>query len=232
MSMQLNQRVKPMDERNAFDIKNSNRASLKAFTKNLAENPEPAPVNPLEGPRSKGGILETADVTRAREAMVAAKLEAQETKAKDLRFNGISQDAATVAAILNQWKMKTPEFVNTPHNALSLVHAIDQYIYNAGIISIAALDDIFQHLANNNYLERSGHVRVRGQGGVMASGPVKLFPVFQTPEEKQDAKMNEAATVVTDRAAEDAANRELSLSELAAKARAGYKKNPRDIRVI
>lgn|ERR1700693_1680509 len=232
MTMQLNTRQKPMDERNRFDIANINRASFKNFKKQLEENPEPEPVNPLEGPRSKGGILESPDVTRARQNMVAAKLEAQETKARGARFNGISQDADTVQALLAQWVRQTPAFIVTTHNTLSLGNAVTQYIYSAGIISIAALDDIFQHLANNNYLERSGHVRVRGQSGVMASGPVRMFPVFKTPEEKQAEAVQAGQDVVGDRAAEDAANRKLSLSELAARARAGYSRNPKNIRVI
>jgi hypothetical protein len=231
MTMELNRRVKLLDERSKFEIANSNRASFKDFKKQLAENPEPIPVNPQDGPRSKGGILETPDVTLARQNMVAAKQEAQETKARDMRFNAVSQDPATIGALMLAWIQQTPGFIPTEHNKQALIRATDEYIYKAGIISIDALNQIFAHLVEYNFLERSGHQRVRGQGGVM-TGAVKTYPIFRTPEEKQAEVVNDACDVVTDRAAEDAENRKLSLSELAARARAGYKKNTHDVRVI
>jgi len=230
MTMQLNQRVKPYDERSKFDIHNSNETRKKAFVKNLRENPEPVPVRVSDGPRTLRGTLETPDVTLARQNMLAAKEEAKENKARDMRFNAVSQDPATIGALLLQWIQTTPGFIPTEHNKNALVRATDEYIYKAGIISIDALNQIFQHLLDHNFLERSGHMRTRGAGGVMV-GPVKTYPVFKTPAEKQ-AEVNGAATVVTDRAAEDRANRKLSTSELAAKSRALNKPNLQNIRVI
>jgi hypothetical protein len=231
MTMQLNERVKPTDERNVFDIARSNEANRKSFEKNLRENPEVEPVRAIDGPRSKGGILETADVTLARQNMVADKLSRQETAEKDARFNAVSQDPATIGALLLQWIQQTPGFIPTEHNKQALVRATDEYVYKAGIISISALNDIFAHLCEHNFLERSGHQRIRGASGVM-TGAVKMYPIFKTPEEKQQEKLAVAPQVVADRAQEDAANRKLSLSELAARARAGYAKNPKNLRVL
>jgi hypothetical protein len=232
MTMRLNDKPKAFDERNKFDVANSNRASFKEFKQNLVNNPEPAPVSPLDGPRSKGGILETADVTEARLAMVAAKLDAQESAGRTARFNGIGQDEATVAALLDSWTRSTPSFLVTRHNMLSLGNAVTTYVGRAGLISIPILNDIFQHLIKENYLERSRGSRVRGQNGIMVSGTVRMYPEFKSPEDKQAEATQVALAGVGNRAAEDKANRELSMSELAAKARASYKPNPRGIRVI
>jgi hypothetical protein len=222
---------KSPDFRNKFDVARSNEANRKAFEKNLREHPEPEPVRAIDGPRSRGGILETEDVTNARIAMVADKLSRQETAAKDSRFNSISQDPATIGALILQWIQQTPGFIPTEHNKQALVRATDEYIYKAGIISIDALNQIFAHLCEHGFLERSGHQRVRGAGGVM-TGAVKTYPIFKTPAEQEQEKLAGAPQIVADRASEDAENRKLSLSELAAKARANYSKNPKNIRVL
>jgi hypothetical protein len=230
MSMNVH-RDKPTDERNKFDIRNDNEASRKAFEKNLREHPEPPPINPLDGPRSKGGILETPTVTEARLAMVAEKLEIKATNVRTARIGEI--DEATITALVESWVRSTPAFLVTRHNQISFARAIETYIYRSGyMVTIPILNDIFATLQSQNYLERSRGSRVRGANGIMVSGETRMYPALVTTEAKQEAAVQSARSGVADRVAEDKANRQLSDAELAARARAGYKPNSNNIRVI
>jgi hypothetical protein len=232
MTQQLNRRVKPMDERSKFDIARSNEVARKAFERNLRENPAPAPAKVNEAPRSRGGVLMTPDVVAARDNYIAAKLEAKDAAGRTARFTGIAADEATVAALFESWTRSHPALLVTRHNLISFGNAVTTYVYGCGQISIPILDDIFQYLLKEGYLETSRGSRARGAGGIMVSDGVRMYPALVTTEDKQEAAVQAVEQAAGNRAAEDKANRELSLSELAKLARASYKPNPRNIRVL
>jgi len=232
--MFTNIKQKRSDERNAFDIANSNRASFKAFKKQLADAPpEEAPAQqPM-----RNGRPEHPTITLARLNMEAAKQTARADAAHSTRFQAVAQDTETVGALVNQWISQTPAFVSTLHNKTSLTNAVSERLLKGHALSIAALNGIFEMLVEGNYLERSGHARVRGESGIMVGRPT-IYPVYETAQEQQQEiavrkRAEHTQPVVGD-------NRELSLSELrklsdeelAARARAGYKPNPNNIRVL
>jgi hypothetical protein len=225
MTMRLTDRPKRADERNAFEIANSNRASFKDFKKNLL--PEEAPTQPP----MRNGRPEHPSITLARRNMDVAKQTAQADAAHSTRFQSVAQDTETVGALMLQWMRQTSGFVPTEHNKLSLTNAVNEWLLKGHALSIAALNDIFNVLVEGNYLQRSGHARVRGEGGIM-TGRATIYPVYETASERQQESLQSAPTVVGDRELSLSELRKMSDQELAARARAGYKPNPNNIRVI
>jgi hypothetical protein len=213
-------------ERNAFDIKNSNRASLKAFTKQLADAPpEEAPA----APSMRNGKVEHPSVTLARQNMLAAKQVAQGEAAHNSRFQSLAQDTETVGALVKHWISATPGFVATPFNKESLTNAVNEWMLKGHALSIAALNQIFDVLVEGNYFERSGHARVRGESGIMVGRPT-IYPVYETLAEQQQEAIQSVQPVSEEYT--PAQLKAMPLEEHAKLARAGYRRNPNNTRVI
>ena len=168
----------------------------------------------------RNGKVEHPSVTNARNAWNAEKQNLREDASRNTRFNSVVQDAETVGALLKQWMSETAGFIPTEFNKQSLVNAVDECLYVGDSISIKLLNTIFEYLVEHNHLERSGHMRVRGQGGVMV-GPPTVYPVFQRNEE---AGIVRKRGVVSTQTVPDGISvseaRRMPLPDLAAKTRA------------
>ena len=130
-----------------------------------------------------GGTTSSPEVELARQNMIAGRQSDQQDVARESRMSAVAQDVDTVKALVTQWIAQTSGFVPTEFNKTSLTNAVQEYIYNHGALSIAALDKIFEYLLAMNHLERSGHARVRGQGGVMVGRPT-IYREFRSPAEQ------------------------------------------------
>lgn len=223
--------AKRFDEKNRFDQHNDNLRDQKQYVTEQAAAPKVEPA----APRMRNGKVEHPSVTLARQNMEAAKRNAQAETAHHSRFQAVAQDTETVGALVSQWISQTPGFVATPFNKESLSNAVNEWVLKGHAVSIAALNDIFDELVEGNYLNMSGHLKVRGQG-IMTGRPT-IYPVYETAQEqRQEIAVRKRAentqTVSGDRELSLSELRKLSDSELAARARAGYKPDRQNRRVI
>lgn len=203
------------------DAQNARIAERKTAAK---EKHKPVVVARPEPPRTfDGGTRTSPAVEAARQAMNAERQRIQEDASRASRYAVVTQDAATVAALFEQWVRQNPGFVSTEHNRISIMNAIDECLYMGDPLSIKLFDDIFAYLVENNHLQRSGHLRVRGQGGVMVGPPTIYQSQFQKEGKEMDTLVRKrgvgsAQTVSDDISVREA--RHMPLAELAARARA------------
>jgi|HubBroStandDraft_6_1064221.scaffolds.fasta_scaffold02559_7 hypothetical protein len=227
MSMRLTETPKPEFQKNKFEQHNDNLRDQKQFVKEQAAAPK---VERTAPPRTRNGrLIESPALTEARRNMEADRENAQAETAHKTRFQAIAQDTQTVGALVNQWISQTPSFVSTLHNKTSLANAVNEWLLKGRVLSVAALNDIFDLLVEGNYLERSGHARVRGQGGIMSGRPT-IYPVYETPaEQRQQAvvlKRSENVASRTDGSIDSRTARHMELSELGAIVKANYRNSP------
>jgi hypothetical protein len=166
-------------------------------------------------PRTKGGVVEGADLTAAREAYVNGRKQAADAKVRDAQFAAIADDNETSEAVVSMWLLQHPEFIQTEHNIKSLENALTEFLAKTTqAISISILNDVFAHLRDNNLLEKARPVR--------GEPAAQLYPAWQDTESAQPVQRRINAQVVT--AEERQAPRNVPLDELAKQVRAGYKR--------
>lgn len=178
---------------------------------------KPAPVVPIVNPaRTKGGVVEGAALSAARQAYVECRQKVADAKVRDAQFAAIAEDSETSEAVVSMWLLQHPEFVQTEHNIKSLENALTEFLSKTRqAISIPILNDVFGHLRDNNFLEKARPVR--------GEPAARLYPPWEDTESTQPAAQRRINTHVFT-AEERQALRNVPLDELAKRVRANYRR--------
>jgi hypothetical protein len=176
----------------------------------------PEPVKQVKNapPRSAGGAVLTPELVAMRDAARQSHKDARTEKSRTEQMIAIAQDTATVQAIFSSWMAQTPAFVQTEHNLNNMANALQRMVAAGKPISIPVLNDIFNYLYENNFLEKA--TRVRGQAAARVIAPL--------PEETDEVYRGRTVQVFAPPTAEEKARlKAMPMHELALQVRKGYR---------
>ncbi len=166
--------------------------------------------------RTLNGKIESLDVAAARAAMEQGKIDAAHAALVRSRFNAVAQDTKSCAMLFEGWAARKTEFYPSPFNRESMTRAVSHVMQVSGReFGVALLDEVFDHLVANNFLE----ARIRYRGG----RPANMYPEY-VPEGRAVAPTAPIRRVVAEPTLPEGQNaKTMPLDELAKLVRAGYK---------
>jgi hypothetical protein len=162
--------------------------------------------------QTRGGLLLDSKTLAAQNDFTASRKPTVPTTVQQM-------STATLESITRDWLSRNPGFYNSEFNRTSMRNFLQKNINENRLTpSVEMLDAAFEWLTKNNHMEKApGTVRRRGE--VVSSAVVTLFE-YTPPEVQAALDQEQAARAIDQRAKEDAANRNLPLDQLKAKANA------------
>ena len=112
----------------------------------------------------------------AKAAMEQGKTDAANTAKIRSRTLAMAQDTASIRTLFEGWMASRKQFYPTPFNVENMVRATGSVIAQSDrVMSVALLDEVFEFLQANDYLEKA--IRHRGEPSA------RLYPEYIPPVE-------------------------------------------------
>jgi hypothetical protein len=176
--------------------------------------PEPVKQVKKAPQRTAGGAVMSEELVAMRDAARQSHKDARGEKTRTEQMIAIAQDTATVQAICLSWMQQTPAFIQTEHNLSNMANALQRMVAAGKPISISVLNDTFNYLYENNFMEKA--TRVRGQAAARVIAPL--------PEETEEVYRGRTVQRFAPPTAEEKkALKALPMHELALQVRKGYR---------
>ena len=154
----------------------------------------------------------------AKAAMEQSKVDDARAAQMQSRVTALSHDPASLRALVEGWMAVRKQFYPTPFNIENLSRALTSVMLQGDEpLSVALLDEVFEFLSANNYLEPA--IRRRGQPSA------RLYPEYVTAAVTPAGAPRPTVTPVTLPEGQDA--RTMPFEELKRLVRSGYKPEAR-----